>query len=317
MKRDKCLTAQELAHALGYPIAGDREKKISGIAYADEASPGDLAVAYSRQEVEKTAAQVILTPPHIFQTRKTYLFATEEINLAMLRAVNILIQHGVCPDYSAAPDVIRSGEHFIGNDVCIGKGVSIAPGAVICRGAVLGDGCVIGANAYIGNDVILGDRVRIAPGAKLGVDSFFHIVSGSVLIPFIGVGSVHVGHDAVIGGNTNVQRGTLSHTVIGPYTQIGGLVEIGHDVKIGRSCKIVSQTGIAGNVVIDDYVTIYGQCGIVNKVHIGSYAVVRAKSMVTKHVKPGQTICGPFGREAGIELRIQAKLNRFLKKGTE
>lgn len=314
MKNDVFMTAHDLARELGYSISGDIEEKITGIAYAEEARQGDLAVAFSRQEAEKTVANVVLTSPHLLPTNKTYLFATDEMDLAMLRAVDILINNKVCPNYSVAPTVSPFEGHLIGEDVQLGKEVSIGPCAVICSGAVLGNKCVIGANAYIGSGVYLGDRVRIAPGARIGVDSFFHVASDGVLIPFVGIGNVLIEHDVMIGSNTTVQRGTLSNTIIGSHTQIGDLVEIGHDVKIGTNCKIVSQSGIAGNAVIDDHVIIYGQCGIANKVHIGSYAVIKAKTSVTKHVRPNSTIYGPFGREAGLELRLQAKLNQFIKE---
>lgn len=313
MKSDEIITAQDLALALDYPIVGDKESKVTGIAYASEAEPNDLAIAYSKQEAEKTASNVVLTRPHLFSANKTYLFATDDIDLAMLRAVNILIKHGVCPDYSVTSEVTPFGGYFVGTDVQLGKRISIGPCTTICSGAILGNGCVIGANVFIGSGVILEDRVRVAPGARLGVDSFFHVSEDGVLAPFTGIGMVRIGHDVVIGSNTTVQRGTISDTIIGPHTQIGDLVEIGHDVKIGMNCKIVSQTGIAGNAIIDDHVTIYGQCGIANKVHIGSYAIIKGKSSVTKHVKPNSTIYGPFCRETTQELRLQAKLNQLIK----
>lgn len=303
----------KLASELGYSIAGPKNTKITGIAFANEAQPGDLAIAYSKQEAEKTTANVVLTRPHFLPTNKTYLFSSDEMDLAMLRAVKILIAHGLFPDYSAVPVVMPYDGYFVGEHVQIGEGVSIGPCAVICSGAVLGSQCVIGANTYIGSGVSLGDRVRVAPGARLGIDSFYHIRANDVFAPFVGIGKVLIGHDVSIGSNTTVQRGTISDTIVGPHTQIGNLVEIGHDVKIGMNCKIVSQSGIAGNAVIDDHVTIYGQCGIANKVHVGSYAVIKAKSLVTKHVKPNHTILGPFGRESRQELRLQAKLNHIIK----
>lgn len=308
------LSAHELASALDYPIAGNGETPITGIAYADEASSEDLAIAFSRQEAERTAANVILTAPHLLPTEKTVLFSIDEVGVAMIRAVDVLIKHGICPNRSAPPMVVPHNGYFVGSDVRLGKGSSIGPGAVICSGAILGDDCVVGANAYIDGGVSLADRVHIAPGARIGIDSFFHAVSGGVFVPFAGIGRVLIGHDTVIGGNTTIQRGTISDTVIGPHTQIGDLVEIGHDVKIGTSCKIVSQTGIAGNAVIGNGVIIYGQCGIANHVRIGDYAIIKGKTTVTKHVEPNHTVSGPFGREAHQELRIQAALNRFIKR---
>ena len=195
------LSARELASALDYPIAGNGETPITGIAYADEASPEDLAIAFSRQEAERTAANVILTSPHLLPLEKTVLFSIDEVGLAMIRAVDVLIKYGICPDRSTPPMVVPHNGYFIGSDVQLGKGSSIGPGAVICSGAVLGDDCVIGANAYIDGGVSLADRVHIAPGARIGIDSFFHAVSGGVFVPFAGIGRVLIGHDTVIGGN--------------------------------------------------------------------------------------------------------------------
>lgn len=310
------LSAGELASALGYRLSGDASLQITGIAYAEEASADDLAVAFHPKEVRHTRAAVVLTAPHLLPLEKTYLFSHEVIELALIRAANLLAERGVCPDYGAPPAVSARGTYFIGRDVRLGEGVSIGPGAVICPGVVLGSGCVVGANAYIGSGVHLEEGVRVGPGSRVGVDSFFHAVTDGVPVPFSGVGRVLAGRGVVIGSNSTVQRGTISDTVIGSRTQIGDLVEIGHDVKIGANCKIVSQTGIAGNAVIGDYVWIYGQSGVANRVHIGDHAVIKAQSAVTKHVRPGAVIYGPFGREAGQELRLQARLNRF-EKGKE
>lgn len=310
------LSAGELASALGYRLSGEASLRITGIAYADEATADDLAVAFHPKEVRRTRAAVVLTGPHLLPLEKTYLFSHEAIEAALIRAANLLVERGVCPDYGVPPAVSAQGTYFIGQDVRLGKGIAIGPGAVICQGVVLGPGCVIGANAYIGPGVQLGENVHVGPGARVGVDSFYHAVVDGALVPFPGIGHVLAGRGVAIGSNSIVQRGTISDTVIGACTQIGDLVEIGHDVKIGANCKIVSQTGIAGNAVIGDYVWIYGQSGIANRIHIGDHAVIKAQSAVTKCVKPGAVIYGPFGREAGQELRLQARLNR-LEKGKE
>ena len=39
---------------------------------------------------------------------------------------------------------------------------------------------------------------------------------------------------------------------------------MGHDTVIGKKCLIASQTGIAGCVVIEDEVTLWGQVGTTN-----------------------------------------------------
>ncbi len=69
---------------------------------------------------------------------------------------------------------------------------------------------------------------------------------------------------------------------------IGNNIDIGHDVRIGNYCKIVSQSGIAGNAVLGNHVEIYGQAGIANDVVIGNGVVVKAKTVVSRTVEDCQ-----------------------------
>lgn len=59
---------------------------------------------------------------------------------------------------------------------------------------------------------------------------------------------------------------------------------MGHDTVIGKRCLIASQVGIAGCVLIEDFVTIWGQVGITSGITIGEKAVISAQSGVSKSI---------------------------------
>jgi UDP-3-O-[3-hydroxymyristoyl] glucosamine N-acyltransferase len=85
-------------------------------------------------------------------------------------------------------------------------------------------------------------------------------------------------------------------------------------VKIGKNCKIVSLTGIAGNVTIGDRVTIYGQSSVANHVVIEDDVVVMGRTAVTKSIKKGEMVSGPWGRDHLTEKKMFAKINKMFKE---
>ena len=72
------------------------------------------------------------------------------------------------------------------------------------------------------------------------------------------IGRVIIQDDVEIGAGTSIDRGGLRDTVIGEGTKIDNQVQIGHNVVIGRHCVLVAQVGIAGSVVLEDYVVLGG-----------------------------------------------------------
>ena len=59
-----------------------------------------------------------------------------------------------------------------------------------------------------------------------------------------------------------IDRGGLRDTVIGEGTKIDNQVQVGHNVVIGRHCVLVAQVGIAGSVVLEDYVVLGGRSAL-------------------------------------------------------
>jgi UDP-3-O-[3-hydroxymyristoyl] glucosamine N-acyltransferase len=199
---------------------------------------------------------------------------------------------------------------FVDPTARLGDGVVLGPGAVIGHGAEIGSRTRIGANTVIGPGVAigqdceiganvtishayLGDRVLVLPGAQIGQPGFGFASSerGHVKIPQLG--RVIIQDEVEIGAGTMIDRGALSDTVIGEGSKLDNLVQIGHNVRIGRHCVLVSQCGVAGSSVIEDFAVLGGQVGIADHAHIGPGARLAARSAMVS----GQDIEG--GRDYG------------------
>ena len=89
----------------------------------------------------------------------------------------------------------------IGRDAVIGKGSSIGALAHVGQRVVLGEGCKIQGSAYIADECRLGDGVFIGPAAVILNDKFPPSTDRGKWQP------VHVGDEAVIGGNATVVPG--------------------------------------------------------------------------------------------------------------
>ena len=90
------------------------------------------------------------------------------------------------------------------------------------------------------------------------------------------------------------------------------LIQIGHDTIIGERCLIASQTAVAGCVVIENNVTIWGQVGISSGVIIGESAILPAKSGVSKSLKGHTTYYGVPVSEVRTAYKEMAMIKRLL-----
>jgi UDP-3-O-[3-hydroxymyristoyl] glucosamine N-acyltransferase len=184
-------------------------------------------------------------------------------------------------------------------------GVTVDPGAVIGPGAEIGAGTLIGANAVIGpgarigrdcaigpgatiSCALIGDRVIIHPGAHIGQDGFGFALGAGGHLKVPQIGRVIIQNDVEIGAGTTIDRGANRDTVIGEGTKIDNLVQVGHNVVIGRHCVLVSQSGVSGSCVVEDYAALGGQAGLAGHLHVGVGAQIAAASGVMNDVPAGE-----------------------------
>jgi UDP-3-O-[3-hydroxymyristoyl] glucosamine N-acyltransferase len=179
----------------------------------------------------------------------------------------------------------------LGDNVTVGDNCFIGTGAVVCRGVHIGDNCNIYSNVTISH-AIIGNNVTIYSGAVIGKEGFGFATHHGQHIRVPQLGSVVIGDNVSIGGNSTVDRGSCCDTLIGDYCQIDNLVQIAHNVKMGRGCVIAAQAGVAGSTKLGDYVVLGGQVGVAGHLNIGTGVQIAAQSGLTKDASSGKKLGG-------------------------
>jgi UDP-3-O-[3-hydroxymyristoyl] glucosamine N-acyltransferase len=184
----------------------------------------------------------------------------------------------------------------IGANAVIGAGAEIGACCAVGPGACIGAGVQIGAHTRVGaqcsiSHALIGSRVFIFPGVRIGQEGFgFATVmtkTGPSHVTVPQLGRVVIEDDVEIGANTCIDRGSAHDTLIGAGTRIDNLVQIGHNVQVGRACVIVSQAGISGSAILEDFVVLAGQVGVAGHMRIGRGSRVGGQAGVMTDVPAG------------------------------
>jgi UDP-N-acetylglucosamine acyltransferase len=175
----------------------------------------------------------------------------------------------------------------------------ISPNAYVSPNAILGKDVVVDAFAYIDDNVIIGDGTHvfssatILSGARIGKNC--RIFPGAVVsaipqdLKFRGEETT-----AVIGNNTTlrecvtVNRGTASKgtTLVGSNCLIMAYSHVAHDCILHDNIIIGNASQIAGEVEIDDWAILSGNCLVHQFCHIGAHIIMQGGSRTTKDVPP-------------------------------
>ena len=202
----------------------------------------------------------------------------------------------------------------IGAGASIGPGCRIGPHAVIGAGVVLGPDCRVGAHASISH-ALLGARVHVYPGARIGQEGFGFATSDTGFVTVPQLGRVLVEDDVEIGANSTIDRGSAQDTVIGAGSRLDNLVQIGHNVRLGRCCVLVSQVGISGSTVLEDFVMVGGQGGLAGHLRVGRRARIGAQAGVMADVPAGTEVVGSPATPVREFFRQVATLRRLATAG--
>lgn len=167
----------------------------------------------------------------------------------------------------------------------IGEGTSIDDCVCIGEGVKIGEHCTISSNVSILKDVVLGDRVSVGPGTVIGTDGFgYEQRDDGTFIRFPHIGSVQIGNDVDIGGNTVIDRGTLGMTIIENGVKIDNLVHISHNVHIEENCLIIANAMVAGGVRVGRGSWVGPSSSILDRVSIGENAFVGMGVSIVKSI---------------------------------
>lgn len=325
------LTLGKIAEITGATLHGgaDASRVIEDVAPLDKAESTSLSfldnIRYKEQFAATKAGACIIAPE---MQKHAPAGASLLLTPQPYKAYAIAAQ-AFYPEANPVANIHQSA--IVSQDAVIGKGVTVEAGAVIGAGAEIGEGCWIEANAVIGPGVvvgahcriganatvshcIMGDHVRVYPGCRIGQDGFGFAIDPAGFIKVPQLGRVLIGDGVEIGANATIDRGSGPDTEIGAGTWIDNLVQIGHNVKIGRGCVLVSQVGISGSSVIEDYVMIGGQVGIAGHLRIGKGAKIGAQSGVMRDVPAGEEQLGSPAVPLRQAMRQVTALARLVKK---
>lgn len=169
----------------------------------------------------------------------------------------------------------------IGKKAIIGKNVHIGNFSTIEDDVVIGDNCWVGNNVSILNGTRIGEKCLIHSGAVLGgIPQDLKYNSENTLL--------EIGNSNIIREFVTINKGTSSKgkTIIGNNNLLMSNAHIGHDCFIGNNCIIGFSVGMAGEVVVEDWVNISGLTAIHQFSIIGEHTMISGLSRVVKDIPP-------------------------------
>ncbi|MFN2457074.1 MAG: UDP-3-O-(3-hydroxymyristoyl)glucosamine N-acyltransferase [Chitinophagaceae bacterium] len=293
-----------IAELIQAEVIGNDKGFATGINEIHQVQEGDLVFVdhpkYYKKCIESAATYIIINqktdvPPH-----KTLLLINDPFE-----AYQIIVQH-----FRPFTPSLKQ----ISNTAIIGKESVLMPGVFVGNNVIIGDNCTIWPNVTIMDHCIIGNNVIIQSGTIIGSDAFYYNKKTNRDIHYkkmLSCGRVIIDDDVEIGANCTIDRGVSSDTIIGAGTKMDNLVHIGHDTIVGKNCLFAAQVAIAGVVVIEDGVTLWGQVGVNKTLTIGKGAEVFAQSGVPGNIPPLKKVWGSPSEDALVKKRELVWIKRI------
>lgn len=170
---------------------------------------------------------------------------------------------------------------FIDNKAVLGNNIQIGNSVTIEQDVVIGDNTQIGNNVTILSGSRIGKNCQIHSNAVLGGIPQDLKYNGEYTL-------LEIGDNNIIREFVTINKGTVSKgkTCIGDSNLIMSNAHIGHDCVIGSNCIIGFSVGMAGEVVVEDWVNISGLTAIHQFSVIGEHAMISGLSRIVKDVPP-------------------------------
>lgn len=301
------LTLAQIAETLESDFTGDGRQRITGLASLETAESGQLSFLFSpdyRRHLATTrASAVVLRAEDAPATGMAVIFS-QNPRLAWAK-----ISSAFDPTPPAEPGVHASatvaGDARVAPTASIGAQVVIEAGAVVEEAAVIDPGCFIGRDSRVGagtrlfprvvlyHDVVVGRNCILHSGAVLGADGFGFAPDTGGMRKIAQIYGVRVGDEVEIGAGTTIDRGALSHTVIGRGVKLDNQVQVGHNVRIGDFTVISGCAAIAGSTTIGSLCLIGGAVGIIDNLQVCDRVEITAMTLVSRSItEPGRYSSG-------------------------
>lgn len=292
---------QEIADLIGRPFVGQATHQVTGINEIHRVVEGDLVFVDHPKYYDKA-----------LNSRATTILIDKEVECP--EGKGLIISPTPFDDFN------KLTRHFIPNialQSTIGENCSISPSALIYPGAIIGNNVTIGEDsviypgAIIGDRSILGKQVIVGPNSVIGHYAFYYKRKPEGFERMYTCGNVVLEDRVEIGALCTIDAGVTADTRIGEGTKIDNQVHVGHDTIIGKNCLMAANVGLAGCVVVEDKVTLWGQVGCASDIVIGEGAVVLAQSGIAKSLEGGKTYFGSPCGEVKMKFREMAALRKL------
>ena len=298
-------TIGDIAGKIGGELVGDRSAKITGVASAETAGPGDLTFAENEKyfaAAEASQAAAILVSGDVPKSAKA-LIKVANVRVAVAQLLPIFFPEeefapGIHPSVVIHSSAVVDASAHIGPHCVVGARSRIGAKCVLMGGNHVGNECEIGDGTRLFQNVVIyhrtkiGKRVAIHASTVIGSDGYGYVFDQGRHRKVLQVGTVVIEDDVEIGANAAIDRGALGSTVIGAGTKIDNLVHVAHNVVMGKHVLVMGQCGFAGSTRLGDYAVIASQSGIAGHLKLGRQATVGAKSGVMRDVADGETVLG-------------------------
>ena len=301
MKFPKPHTLKEIANIIDAKYVGADDFEILGMNEIHVVESGDIVFVDHPKYYDKalnSAATIVLINKEVTCPEGKALLISDD----PFRDFNKLTKHF---------KPFKSSNTSISSTAKVGENSVIQPNSFVGNNVVIGKDCLIHSNVTIYDDCVIGDNVTIHAGTILGADAFYYKNRPSGFDKLISGGRVVIKDNVDIGASCTIDRGVTGDTTIGEGSKLDNQIQIGHDTLIGKKCLIASHTGIAGCVVVEDEVTLWGQVGVISGITIGKGAVVYAQSGIANSLESGKTYFGSPAVEARAKMKELATIKNM------
>jgi UDP-N-acetylglucosamine acyltransferase len=178
--------------------------------------------------------------------------------------------------------------------------MAIHPTAIVDARARIAESADIGPYSIVGAEVEIGARTRLM--ANLYIEGPTWIGEDNTFFPFSSVGvasqdlkykgeraETHIGDRNRIREFVTIHRGTAGgglETSIGNDNLIMTYAHVAHDCRIGDHVILGNNVGLAGHVIIEDWVDVAPYSGVHQFCRIGRHAFIGPYSVIKQDVMP-------------------------------
>ena len=305
MKFPAPVTIHWLADLIEAEVMGDGTLQATGINEIHKVEEGDVVFVdhpkYYDTCLKSAATHIIINTKNVTLPEGKTLLVVDQPFEAYLRIVNHF-----------RPFVPATAP--VSDSATIGEGTVLMPNVFIGSEVKIGTNCIIHANVTINDYTEIGNNVVIQAGTVIGSDAFYYNTNKKRDVWYKRMqscGNVVIEDDVEIGAGCTIDRGVTAATRIGKGTKMDNMVHIGHDSNIGQNCLFAAQVGIAGAVIIEDGVVLWGQVGVSKTLTIGTNAVLYAQSGVPASLAANKVYFGSPAEDAKSKMKELVWIKRI------